>query len=106
MCLDRSLRDVQIVSDFRVVTPLKQQIDNLPLPWSHLIEFLFHNHYLIDAALVAASGSEPGPRTHLDSGHCVSFCIHAAKSWLRMLTECENRAGTLFFRENHGYEGH
>ena len=42
MCLDRSLGDVQIVSDFRVVASLQQQIDDLPFAGPHLAEFLFH----------------------------------------------------------------
>jgi hypothetical protein len=44
MRLDRSLGDVQIFSDFRVVTSLKKQIDDLPFPGSYLAELLFHNH--------------------------------------------------------------
>jgi len=42
MRFHRSLGDVQVASDFRVVTSLQQQIDNLPLPWSHLAEMFFH----------------------------------------------------------------
>jgi hypothetical protein len=42
MRLDRSLGDVQIFSDFRVVTSLKKQIDDLPFPGSYLVELLFH----------------------------------------------------------------
>jgi hypothetical protein len=44
MRFHRSLRDVEIVSDFRVVTSLKQQINDLPLSWPHLIELFFHSH--------------------------------------------------------------
>lgn len=44
MCLDRSLGDVEIVSDFRVVASLEQQIDDLAFPGPHLAEFLFHKH--------------------------------------------------------------
>jgi len=44
MRLDRSLGNVQIFSDFRVVTSLEKQIDNLPFPGLHLIKFLFHKH--------------------------------------------------------------
>jgi hypothetical protein len=44
MRLDRSLGDVQIFSDFRVVTSLKKQIDDLPFPGSYLAEVLFHKH--------------------------------------------------------------
>ena len=82
MRFHRTLGDVQIVGDFRVVTSLEQQIDNLPLPWSHLVELLFHKSlHLTDAAPVTASGAETRPLSaHLNSGLCVSFCIHAAKS--------------------------
>jgi hypothetical protein len=44
MRLDRSLGDVQIFSDFRVVTSLKKQIDDLPFPGSYVAELLFHKH--------------------------------------------------------------
>lgn len=44
MRLDCSLGDVQILSDFRVVTSLKKQIDDLPFPGSYLAEVLFHKH--------------------------------------------------------------
>jgi hypothetical protein len=44
MRFDRALGHVQIASDFRVVTSLEQQIDDLPFPWSHLLEILFHKH--------------------------------------------------------------
>jgi hypothetical protein len=44
MCFDRALGNVQIASDFRIVTSLKQQMDDLPFPGPHLVELLFHNH--------------------------------------------------------------
>jgi hypothetical protein len=44
MRLDRSLGDVQIFRDFRVVTSLKKQIDDLPFPGSYLVKLLFHKH--------------------------------------------------------------
>jgi len=44
MRFDGALGHVQIAGDFRVVTSLEQQIYDLPFPWSHLVEFLFHNH--------------------------------------------------------------
>jgi hypothetical protein len=40
---DRALGHVQIASDFRVVTSLEQQIDDLPLPGPDLVELVFHN---------------------------------------------------------------
>ncbi len=42
MRFDGSLGDIQIVSDFRVVTALKQKIYDLPLPGTHLVELFFH----------------------------------------------------------------
>ena len=42
MCFHGALCDVQIASDFRIVTALKQQIDNLPLPLSHFSKLLLH----------------------------------------------------------------
>jgi hypothetical protein len=42
MRFHRALSNVQIASDFRVITSLQQQLDQLPLPRSHLVELLFH----------------------------------------------------------------
>ena len=42
MRFDGSLGNVQIASDFRVVTSLKKQIYDLPFPRTHLIELFFH----------------------------------------------------------------
>ena len=42
MRFDRALGNVQIASDFRVVTSLEKQIYDLPFPGTHLVEFLFH----------------------------------------------------------------
>ncbi len=39
-----ALGNVQIASDFRVVTSLEQQLDNLPLPWPYFLELLFHRN--------------------------------------------------------------
>jgi len=44
MRFDRALGDVQIAGDFRVVTPLEKQVDDLPLPGPYLVELLFHKH--------------------------------------------------------------
>ncbi len=44
MRLDRSLGNVQILSDFRVVASLEKQIDHLPFPGIHVAELLFHKH--------------------------------------------------------------
>jgi hypothetical protein len=43
MRFDRALGNVEIASDFRVVTSLEQQIDDLPFPGSHLADLLFHH---------------------------------------------------------------
>jgi hypothetical protein len=84
MRLDRSLGDVQIFSDFRVVTPLKKQIDDLPFPGSYLAEVLFHKHlHLADPTRPLQVAEQPDPSAHLDSGLYDSFCIHTAKSGCR-----------------------
>jgi hypothetical protein len=44
MRFHRSLGNIQIPSDFRVVTSLEQQINDLPFPRSHFVELLFHKH--------------------------------------------------------------
>ena len=44
MRLDRSLGNVQVSSDFRVVASLKKQFNHLPFPGFHLAELLFHKH--------------------------------------------------------------
>jgi len=80
MRFHRSLGDVQVVSDFRVVTSLQQKIDNLPLPWSHLAEMFFHKKLrLTDTPRLPQVALKPAPSARLDLGLCVSFCIHAAK---------------------------
>jgi len=62
MRFHRTLGNVQIVGDFRVVTSLEQQIDDLPFPWSHLAELLFHKSlHLADATPVTASSDETKP---------------------------------------------
>jgi hypothetical protein len=49
MSLYGSLGNVQIASDFRVVTTLQEQVDNLPLPRSHLSKLVLHALHLTDA---------------------------------------------------------
>ena len=65
MRFHRSLGDVQVVSDFRVVTSLQQKIDNLPLPWPYLAEMFFHKktapHRHAPVAASGASGAETCP---------------------------------------------
>jgi hypothetical protein len=77
MCFDGSLGNVQIASDFRVVAPLQQQIDDLALAGPHVAVVLFHHSlHLTDEFRSPSSGCQPGPGTHLDSGLCV-FGEHA-----------------------------
>jgi hypothetical protein len=47
MRLDRSLGDVQIFSDLRVITPLQKQLHDLPFPGTYVAELLFHKHYTL-----------------------------------------------------------
>jgi hypothetical protein len=72
VCFYGSLSDVQIVSDFRVVASLQQQINDLALAGSHVAVVLFHSLHLTDGFQSPSSGCQPGPGTHLDSGLCLS----------------------------------
>lgn len=47
MRLYRSLRNVQIFSDFRIVTPLQKQLHDLLFPGSYVAELLFHKHHTL-----------------------------------------------------------
>ncbi len=51
MSFDGSLGYVQIASDFRIVTPLQEQIDDLLFPRSHLSKFVFHALHLTESRL-------------------------------------------------------
>jgi len=42
MCFDGALGDIQVASDFGVVTSLEKQVDDLAFPGSHSIELFFH----------------------------------------------------------------
>jgi hypothetical protein len=100
MRFDGSLGNVQIASDFRVVTTLKKQIYDLPFPGTHLIELFFHK----TAPDRCGPGrckwlTQSGRSAHLDSGLCVSFCIHAAKSVPGMLTNCKKPGYAAFILE-------
>jgi len=81
MRFDGSLGNVQIASDFRVVTSLKKQIYDLPFPGTHLVKLFFHKDctWPMRPRLLQVA-KQSGLSAHLDSGLCVSFCIHAAKS--------------------------
>ena len=107
MCFDGSLGNVQIASDFRVVTSLEQQIDDLSLPGPHLAEFFFHKRCTCPTRPGRRKWLvQPGPWTHLDSGLCVSFCIHAAKSRFSTLTNDEIFGCGLFPLGKWGYKSH
>ena len=86
ICFDRALGHVEIATDFRVVTALEQQIDDLAFPWSQLVEFLFHNHCTcVPTPQIRQLTREVDPPQVMGSGCIVSICIHAAKSRPRML---------------------
>jgi hypothetical protein len=44
MGFHRALGDIQVARDFRIITSLEEQFNDLPVPWAHLIESLFHKH--------------------------------------------------------------
>ncbi len=80
MRFHRALGDVEIASDFRVVTSLEKQLDDLPFPGAHLLELLFHKElHLTDVPRPLQVALQSVPPAHLDSGRCVSICIPAAK---------------------------
>src|ERR1700688_3932136 len=104
MRFDGSLGNVQIASDFRVVTSLKKQIDDLPFPGTHLVELFFH----IDCTWPMQPGllqvaKQSGLPAHLDSGLCVSFCIHAAKSGPRCQLTVKIPVARFSACKNKGY---
>jgi hypothetical protein len=47
MRFHRSLGDVQILGDFRVVTSLEKQLNDLLFPGSYAAEILFHKHHTL-----------------------------------------------------------
>lgn len=88
MCFDRSLSNMEILSDFCVVASLQQQINDLLLAGPHFIELLIHKTlHLTDAPWSPQVALEPGPETPSGFGSflllCVSFCIHPAKVGVR-----------------------
>ncbi len=105
MRLDRSLGDVQIFSDFRVVTSLEKQFNDLPFPGSHLVELLFHKHHTSprQSGRWWLRGQVPGT-----SGFgSLRLILHShGQIGLRRLTKCENFCGAFFCLENGGYYSH
>ena len=62
MRLHRPFGNVQVASDFRVITPLQQQLDNLLLSGTHLAnDRLIHVIHLSDEALVAVQWPKQEP---------------------------------------------
>ena len=73
ICFDRALGHVQIATDFRVVTALEQQIDDLAFPGSQLVEFVFHKIAPSDAPN-PATGAETRPSSGSEFGlHCLKL---------------------------------
>ena len=59
MSLYGPLGYVQIASDFRIITTLQKQIDDLPLPGSYLIKLFLHALHLTDALLWPGGDTAP-----------------------------------------------
>jgi hypothetical protein len=103
MRLDRSLGDVQIFSDFRIVTSLKKQIDDLPFPGSYVVELLFHKHH--------TSPIRPGGCKWLSNqvlgisgfGSLRPILHSHGQIGLRPLTKYENFCDAGFSLDNGGY---
>lgn len=90
MRFHRSLGDVQVASDFRVVTSLQQKVDNLPLPRSHLAEMFFHKElHLTDNAPEAASGAETCPLGASGFGSLRLILHSRGQNGVLLLTNCE-----------------
>ena len=90
MCFDGALGNMQIASDFRVVTSLEKQIDNLPLSRSYLAELLFHKSlHLSDALRPRQVALNHAPSAHLDSGLCRLILHSRGQISVSMLTNCE-----------------
>ena len=82
MCFDGALGDVQVASDFSVVTSLEKQIDNLAFAGGHLFDLLFHKVlHLTDAHRSRQVALKPcAPRRIWIRVLCVSFCKQLAKT--------------------------
>jgi len=93
MCFHSALGDVQIASDFRIVTALKQQIDNLPLPLSYVSKLLFHALTSTDALGPLHEANRPSGPMHTPRFVIVivSFSVHPrSQSPLTGCQNCEN----------------
>ncbi len=106
MRFNRALGHVQIASDFRVVTPLEQQINDLPLPGPHLYEIFFHkNKHLADTPQTPQLALKPAlGRSGFGS---LALILHSrGQTALQKLTNCENSVCAFFCRENRAYDSH
>jgi hypothetical protein len=93
MCFYGALGYVQIASDFRIVTALKQQIDDLLLPVPHLTNVLFHSLHLNGRASGCRKWQNGNQirRAILDSGRCMHSFVHPRdQSSPVLLPKCEN----------------
>jgi hypothetical protein len=95
MCFNRSLGNVEILSDFCVVTSLQQQIDDLLFAGPHFIKLLFHKTlHLTDAPWSPQVALEPGSETLSGFGSsnvALRLILHSlGQSGRQLLTKCEN----------------
>src|ERR1700674_1860037 len=67
--------------------------------WSNFSSIKLH---LTDTAPIAQVAKQSGRSAHLDSGLCVSFCIHAAKPVPGMLTSCKKPSCAVFILVKRG----
>ena len=76
MRFDGSLGNVQIASDFRVVTSLKKQIYDLPFPGTYVVELFFHKDctWPIRPRMLQVA-KQSGLSAHLDSGLASHFAF-------------------------------
>ena len=95
MRLDRSLGNVQISCDFRVVASLEKQINNLPFPGLHPAEILFHKHRT-SPLRPGRWKWQSGPAAHWIRVFSCLILHSGGQSRLRLLTNCEIFPGALF----------
>jgi hypothetical protein len=108
MCFDRSLSNMEILSDFCVVTSLQQQIDDLFFAGPHFVKLLIHKTlHLTDAPWSPQVALEPGSETPSGFGSlCVALCLilHSpGQSCPPVLTKCENVSTTPNTLKKRGY---
>jgi len=91
MRFDRSLGNVQIFRNFRVVTSLEKEINDLPFPGPHLAEPLFHKTlHLTDAPRSPQVALQPGFGS-------LRVILHSrGQIGLSLLTNWENFVGCAF----------